>query len=105
MSWPLKVRSGKPLYGSRSCVRYHGTHRVSNLKAMLNSNQQDFLKAAKDQLGMTWDELATASGINPRALKTYRMPDTSKDFRPLPDLARAAVVRLLEVATKRQKKV
>lgn len=54
---------------------------------------------------MTWDELATASGINPRALKTYRMPDTSKDFRPLPDLARAAVARLLDVPKKKQKKV
>jgi len=70
---------------------------------MSNSNQQDFLKGAKDQLGMTWDELATASGINPRALKTYRMPDTSKDFRPLPDLARAAVQRLIEVPNKKRR--
>ena len=76
-----------------------------NQRPMSNSNQQDFLKAAKDQLGMTWDELAAASGIKPRALKTYRMPDTSKDFRPLPDLARSAVARLLEVPAKRQKKL
>jgi hypothetical protein len=84
-------------------VRYDGTHRVSSLKSMSNPSQQDFLKAAKDQLGMTWDELATASGINPRALKTYRMPDTSKDFRPLPDLARAAVARLVNTPAKQRK--
>ncbi|KVV40982.1 hypothetical protein WT83_27815 [Burkholderia territorii] len=63
---------------------------------MSNPNQQDFLKAVKEQLGLTWDELATASGINPRALKTYRMPETSKDFRPLPDLARAALAQLVK---------
>ncbi|PNE59799.1 hypothetical protein A8H39_01235 [Paraburkholderia fungorum] len=63
---------------------------------MSDTTQQDFLKDAKAQLGLTWDELAVASGINPRALKTYRMPDESKDYRALPDLARAAIVRLLE---------
>jgi len=63
---------------------------------MSDTTQQDFLKDAKAQLGVTWDELAVASGINPRALKTYRMPDESKDYRALPDLARAAIVRLLE---------
>jgi hypothetical protein len=77
-------------------VRYHGTQRVSNLKVMSDTTQQEFLKDAKAQLGVTWDELAVASGINPRALKTYRMPDESKDYRTLPDLARAAIVRLLE---------
>lgn len=68
----------------------------TSIQTMSNVSQQDFLKAAKDQLGLTWDELAAASGINARALKTYRMPDTSKDFRHLPDLARAAISRLLE---------
>jgi hypothetical protein len=63
---------------------------------MQDTTQQEFLRAAKEQLGVTWDELATASGINPRAMKTYRMPETSKDYRALPDLARAAVERLLE---------
>jgi hypothetical protein len=64
-------------------------------KAMWNTTQQEFLKSAKDALGVTWDELAESAGINPRALKTYRMPDTSKDFRSLPALARAAVDRLV----------
>jgi predicted nucleotidyltransferase len=54
------------------------------------------LRLAKEQLGVSWDELAVANGINPRALKTYRMPDTSKDYRALPDLARSAIAPLLE---------
>lgn len=73
------------------------------IRIMSNSDQQSFLKAAKEQLGLTWDELAQASGINARALKTYRMPETSKDHRPLPDLARAAIARLLEVPKRSQK--
>ncbi len=81
--------------GSTPDIRYDSTPRVPNLNAMSTLNQQDFLKAAKDQLGITWDELAAASDISPRALKTYRMPDSSKDFRPLPKLARAAIEKLL----------
>ena len=69
---------------------------------MLNTTQQEYLKAAKDALGVTWDELAELSGINPRALKTYRMPDTSQDYRQLPALARAAIDRLV---SRRKKKV
>lgn len=71
---------------------------------MRDTTQQEFLRAAKEQLGVTWDELAMASGINPRAMKTYRMPETSKDYRTFPDLARAAVVRLLEDSRKHREK-
>ncbi|HKT66574.1 MAG TPA: hypothetical protein VJR91_23635 [Burkholderia sp.] len=63
---------------------------------MPDPTQQEFLRDAKDRLGVTWDALAIASGISPRAMKTYRMPDTSKDHRALPALARAAIVRLIE---------
>ena len=38
-------------------------------------SQQLFLEAAKAELGMIWDALAVAAGIEPRALKNYRMPD------------------------------
>lgn len=57
--------------------------------------QQEYLRAAKDELGMTWDELAEAAGIVPRALKTYRMPDTSGDHRSLPSLARRSIDQVL----------
>jgi transcriptional regulator with XRE-family HTH domain len=62
---------------------------------MEESEQQAFLRQAKESLGLTWDDLARASGIAPRALKTYRMPVTSQDYRALPGLARAAIERLM----------
>lgn len=60
---------------------------------MTEKSQQEFLKSLKDELGVTWDELALLSGIKSRALKTYRMPVDSKDFRTLNDLAKAALIR------------
>lgn len=57
--------------------------------------QQEFLKKAKAKLGLTWDAMADQSGISRRALKTYRMPETSMDYRPLPPLARRAIEALL----------
>ena len=58
-------------------------------------SQQDYLRAAKAELGLEWDDLATRAGIKPRALKTYRMPDTSNDHRQLPELARRSIDMLL----------
>lgn len=58
--------------------------------------QKDYLNTAKKKLSMTWDELAETSGIHPRALKTYRMPDTSKNYRTMPALAKEAIERLLK---------
>ncbi|TBM41326.1 hypothetical protein [Vibrio cholerae] len=57
--------------------------------------QKDYLNAAKKKLGITWDELAKKSNIHPRALKTYRMPYESKDYRAMPPLAKDAIERLL----------
>lgn len=57
--------------------------------------QKDDLNAAKKKLGMTWDELAEKSNIHPRALKTYRMPEESKNYRSMPPLAKDAIERLL----------
>lgn len=63
---------------------------------MTDQTQQEFLQAAKDAFGCTWDELAVMTGIKPRALKTYRMPPESKDFRGLNSLAKDAVLRALK---------
>lgn len=63
--------------------------------------QQSFLHTAKAELGMTWDALAIAAGIEPRALKNYRMPDGSTNHRGMPKLARRAIEQLL---TDNQKK-
>jgi len=56
--------------------------------------QQEFLIELKQQLGLKWDDLAQAAGIAPRALKTYRMPITSADYRPMPQVAKVALKSL-----------
>lgn len=65
------------------------------MRNMEDQSQQDYLKAAKATLGIEWDALAKLAGIKPRAFKTYRMPNSSKDHRGLPDLARRAIDGLL----------
>lgn len=68
--------------------------------------QQSFLHAAKAELELTWDALAVAAGIEPRALKNYRMPDGSQNHRGLPKLARRAIEHLLlEHEKKNRKKI
>jgi hypothetical protein len=71
---------------------------------MTEQTQQEYLKAAKATLGVEWDTLAGLAGINPRALKTYRMPDSSKDHRSLPSLAKSAIDRVLSVHQEKQQK-
>ena len=63
-------------------------------------SQQELLHAAKDALGLDWDTLALKAGIKPRALKSYRLPESSAGFRAMPDLARAAVEDLVRTSTK-----
>lgn len=67
-------------------------------------SQQSFLHAAKAELGMTWDALAVAAGIEPRALKNYRMPDDSQNHRGMPRLARRALEQLLTENKKKTRK-
>lgn len=71
---------------------------------MKEESQQDYLKAAKATLGVEWDEFAEMAGIKPRAFKTYRMPDSSKDHRALPDLARRAIDVLLADHAKKMRR-
>lgn len=68
---------------------------------MTEQTQQEYLKAAKATLDVEWDALAKLAGINPRALKTYRLPDSSKGHRGLPDLARRAIDGLLSAHQKK----
>lgn len=67
---------------------------------MKPDSQRDFLNDAKRQLAssypkLTWDRLAELASIEPRALKTYRMPEGSPNHREMPKLARAAIENLL----------
>jgi hypothetical protein len=70
---------------------------------MTSHSQQEFLRDAKRQLApaypkLTWDRFAALVGIEPRALKTYRMPNGSSDFRLMPKLVKAAVENLITAA-------
>lgn len=69
---------------------------------MTKQTQQDYLKLAKEELtemngvNVTWDAFASLCGIESRAFKTYRMPETSKDYRTMSGPVVAAVARVLE---------
>ena len=64
--------------------------------------QKVFLTAVKLKLSklegrdLTWDEVAGMAGIEPRALKTYRVPESSADYRAMPPVVEAAIKGLLE---------
>jgi len=64
-------------------------------------SQKAWLSAAKRTLsrrhpGLTWDGFADLAGIDPRAFKTYRMPEDSTDYRKMPPLVESAIKALLE---------
>ena len=65
------------------------------LKVMTNETQQQFLEAAKADLGVTWDAFAKLAGINPRTFKAYRMPADSKGHRTMNKFVLDAVVKVL----------
>lgn len=77
---------------------------------MKKQTQQDYLNAAKAELielrgeDVTWDAFAELCGIKPRAFKTYRMPEDSKDYRDMPSLACDAIERVLSDQRKKAKK-
>jgi hypothetical protein len=63
-------------------------------------SQKKFLNHAKRALSvheprLTWDRLAELAGIESRALKTYRMPEDSRDYRVMPKVVRTAIEALL----------
>lgn len=64
------------------------------------SSQKSWLVVAKRTLsqtrpGLTWDDFARLASIDPRAFKTYRMPENSDDYRTMSPLTRAAIENLL----------
>lgn len=66
-------------------------------------SQKAWLAASKRHLSerhgrLTWDEFADLAGIAPRAMKSYRMPEVSADYRQMPDLARREIERLVREA-------
>lgn len=71
---------------------------------MSEQTQLEFLHAVKTELGVTWDELATLADIAPRALKTYRLPPASSEYRGMPKLAYNAINGVLEKSRAKSKK-
>ena len=67
---------------------------------MTKKSQKEYLSSVKKTLEarfgkMTWDAMALKAGIEPRTLKTYRMPESSVDYRPMPTVARQAIESLI----------
>ncbi|MGB7990985.1 MAG: hypothetical protein WCF44_16425 [Candidatus Methylophosphatis roskildensis] len=75
-----------------------------SIEQQQGQSQQDFLRQAKATLGLTWDALAVAAGIEPRALKNYRMPDESQNHRRMPKLAQRAIEQLIEAHARKNRK-
>lgn len=74
----------------------------------MEQTQQAWLHAAKEELQqaygkLTWDQFAEKAGIAARAFKTYRMPESSGDYRTMDKFVRKAVEDLLKKAKKRAK--
>lgn len=67
---------------------------------MKQKAQKEYLSGIKQVLEtrfgrLTWDQFAVRAGIEPRTLKTYRMPESSADYRAMPQLARQAIEALM----------
>lgn len=65
------------------------------------SSQKSWLTAVKRGLSrrypdLTWDDFARLAEIDPRAFKTYRMPERSENYRTMPDHIHLRVEKLLE---------
>ena len=76
----------------------HATSRTGS------ADQKSFLHYAKGRLTaqqgrLTWDQFAALLGVEPRALKTYRMPPGSSDYRTMPKLLIEKIDALLDSVT------
>ncbi|WP_439672898.1 helix-turn-helix domain-containing protein [Cupriavidus necator] len=57
--------------------------------------QQDLLREAMNQLGMTREEFAARLSVSKRTLDKWLLPNESTDFRALPDMGRAYIQEIL----------
>lgn len=70
----------------------------------LTLDQKTFLTEAKAAVSqivgkLTWDQFAVRVGVEPRALKTYRMPASSSDYRTMPKLLVEKIEALVREAS------
>ncbi|QEZ48708.1 MULTISPECIES: helix-turn-helix domain-containing protein [Cupriavidus] len=57
--------------------------------------QQDFLREAMNQLGMTREEFAARLSVAKRTLDKWLLPSESSDSRGLPEMGRAYIQEIL----------
>ena len=76
---------------------------MPNMKPKSEDAQKEWLLKAKTHIArhtpngaITWDRFAALARIESRALKTYRMPESSLDYRTMPADARKAIEALLD---------
>lgn len=58
--------------------------------------QQEFLRVAKGELGLTYPALAFELGVSARTVEKWAMDPASGDHRPMPLMAIRFIVRLLD---------
>jgi hypothetical protein len=85
----------------QTASRVEGGLRAVGPPSPSSLSQRDFLVYAKALLTnvhikLTWDRMAALAEIEPRALKTYRMPENSPDHRAMPLPVRRQIEALLE---------
>ncbi|WP_018079318.1 hypothetical protein [Thiobacillus denitrificans] len=66
-----------------------------NSKAKKKVSQQDFLRAAMKRLGLQRKAFAERIDVKPRTFNNWLLPDTSKQFRRMPDHVRVLVDAIL----------
>jgi len=58
-------------------------------------SQQQFLRDAMTQIGMTRDEFAVRISVSRRTLDKWLLPSESSDSRALPEMGRAYIQEIL----------
>lgn len=62
---------------------------------MKDLSQQELLQELKGVMGTTWNGVSERTGIAPRTLKSYLLPDDSKGRRGMDKFVREAVGKAL----------
>ena len=60
--------------------------------------QQAVLREARDQLGVTTEELAGQLGVSLKTVRSWLEPETSTSHRRMPDTPRLLLTHLLKAA-------
>ena len=83
---------------------YDGTHCVYLAGIMKDLSQQELLQALKGTMSTTWNGVSERTGIAPRTIKSYLLPDDSKGRRGMDKFVREAVEKALLQEQKKVKK-